>query len=465
MINITFSANRSLQYYPSLFKEIYEFDNDVFRLSTSTVRDSFSVIYNLWIVFQQKYLIMKKTFNIISLTGLLVILTGINSAFGQDWNQWRGSNRDSRVVGFEAPANWPETLTQQWKINVGFGDATPSLAKGKIYVFTRMEGNEVLQCLDASSGKLIWKDSYPADEVTGPAARHPGPRSSPTVINGKVIVIGATGIISCLGAESGKLLWRNSDYANIVPFYFTGMSPIINNNYCFAHLGGPESSAIIAFDLASGKIVWKYEGDGPSYASPDIMVFDNFKQVVMQTDKTLLGLSTDGGKVLWKIPTPVERRFYNSASPIIVGHKIYYTGQGLGTRAVNITKSGNDYSVDEVWTNSTFGTNYNTPVLEDGFLFGLSNRGSLYCLNAANGEIAWSDTTRHNGFGSIINAGSVLVALSSTSNLVVFKPETDEYRQIAVIKAAETPTYAHPLLSGNRIYIKDAESLIMYVVE
>ena len=408
---------------------------------------------------------MKNEIKIIALTGLLLILPGLNPVFGQDWPQWRGSDRDSRVVGFKAPVSWPEELTQQWMINVGFGDATPALAKGKLYVFTRLEGNEVLQCLEASTGKIIWKDSYPANEVTGPAARHPGPRSTPTVVNGKVIVIGVTGIISCLDAESGKLLWRNSDYANMVPVYFTGMSPVVIDKMCFAHLGSADSAAIIAFDLASGRIIWKFEGEGPAYASPDVMAFDNFKQIVMQTDKTLLGLSASDGKVLWKIPAPVERRYYNSSSPMIDGHKIYYSGQGHGTGALSITKNGNDYSVGELWRNPTIGTTYNTPVLKDGFLYGISDRGYVYCLNASNGETAWADTTRHRDFGSVIDAGSVMLALSSSSNLVVFRPETDSYRQTALIMVAETPTYAHPVVSGNKIYIKDDQSLILYIVE
>ena len=95
---------------------------------------------------------MKKGIKIITVTGLLLILPGLNSAFGQDWPQWRGADRDSKVVGFKAPATWPEELTQQWKINVGFSDATPVLVKGKLYIFTRLAGNEVLQCLEASTG-------------------------------------------------------------------------------------------------------------------------------------------------------------------------------------------------------------------------------------------------------------------------------------------------------------------------
>lgn len=408
---------------------------------------------------------MKKEFRTICLAGMLFILPIFNTVFAQDWPQWRGSARDGKVVGLKVPANWPEKLNQQWKIYVGFSDATPVLVKNKLYVFTRLEENEVLQCLDASIGKLIWKDSYPTDAVTGPAARHPGPRSTPCVVNGKIIINGATGIISCLDAQSGKLLWRNSDYVNMVPTFFTGMSPIAFDNKCFTHLGSAEKSAIIAFDLASGEIIWKYEGDGPAYASPDIMTFDNIETLVVQTDKSLLGLSAKEGKLLWKIPTPVERRFYNSSSPLIDGHKIFFTGQGLVSKAVNITKKGEEYEVDILWENSAIGTNYNTPVLKNGYLFGLSNLGYLYSLKASNGEIAWVDTTRHKDFGSILDAGTVMMALSSTSNLVVYKSAFDAYKQIAMIKVAETPIYASPVFSGNKLYIKDEESLILYTID
>jgi len=112
---------------------------------------------------------MKNGLKIISLTGLLLILAGLNSAFGQDWPQWRGSQRDGKIVGFTAPATWPEKLAQEWKINVGYGDATPALVKGKLYVYTRQEGNEVLQCLDASNGKVLWKEGYPAVMITDTA--------------------------------------------------------------------------------------------------------------------------------------------------------------------------------------------------------------------------------------------------------------------------------------------------------
>ncbi|MDT8402556.1 MAG: PQQ-binding-like beta-propeller repeat protein [Bacteroidales bacterium] len=406
---------------------------------------------------------MKKAFYLITLSLSFMVISCDLTVTGQDWPQWRGMNRDGKVEGFKAPDKWPSELKVQWKIKVGYGDATPALVNGKLFVFTRIGGNEVLQCLDASSGEKIWENSYPADEVTGPAARHPGPRSTPTVSGGKVAIIGATGIISCIDAASGKLLWRNNEYENLVPVYFTGMSPIILENKCIAHLGESDRSAVIAFDLNSGNILWKHEGEAPAYGSPDEMLFDNEKMVVLQTDSMLIGLSAGNGEKLWEIPAPPESRYYNSSSPVIDGHRIFYSGQGHGTGAVMISKEEDSYSVNELWRNSEYGTNYNTPVLKDGYLFGLNERGYLFCLDASDGKLAWADTTRHRDFGSIIDIGSELIALPATSNLIVYQPDSKEYSQKAFIPVSETPIYAHPVLTGNKIYIKNEESLILYI--
>jgi outer membrane protein assembly factor BamB len=135
---------------------------------------------------------MKKT-NQLSAVMVCVILICASSLFAQDWPQWRGPNRDGKVRGFKAPRQWPNELTQKWKKTVGQGDATPALVGDKLYVFTRQGDEEVTLCLDAGSGDEIWKDKYAAQAVTGAARRHPGPRSSPSVANGKVLTIGVGG--------------------------------------------------------------------------------------------------------------------------------------------------------------------------------------------------------------------------------------------------------------------------------
>ena len=81
------------------------------------------------------------------------------------------------------------------------------------------------------------------------------------------------------------------------------------------------------------------------------------------------------------------------------------------------------------------------------------------------GRTAWVDPTRHQGFGSTIDAGLVLMALSSDSQLIVFEPDPKAFKQLASYKVAETPVYACPVISGDRIYVKDEESVILWKVD
>ena len=408
---------------------------------------------------------MKNKNRIIELVVCLILIS-MTTVFAQSWPEWRGSNRDGKVTGFTAPQSWPNELTLNWKVTVGSGDATPAFVDGKLYVFTRQDADEVTLCLDAGSGKELWKDKYAAPSVSGPAARsHPGPRSSPTVTNGKIITLGAGGILSCLEINTGKVVWRKDEFTKAVPQYFTGMSPIVVDGICIAHLGGKGNGAIIAFDLNTGEQKWKWTGDGPAYASPILMTVEGTKQIVEQTEKNIMGIAVADGKLLWQAPTPSQRRFYNSASPIVDGQIVIYTGHGLGTKAVKVEKQGDGFAVKELWSNEELGTAYNTPVLKNGFLFGLSNRGRLYCMNGSTGQITWTDDTSHKNFGSILDVGAVILALPSNSELIAFEDNSKEYKELARIKVADTPVYAHPVIAKNRIYVKDQETLTMWTIE
>src|ERR1043165_6395079 len=111
-------------------------------------------------------------FGFVTLT--FVAASGTNA---QDWSQWRGANRDAKATGFEAPATWPKELTKKWQVKVGNGVATPALVDGKLYVFTREGDAEVLRCIDAATGKDVWKKGYEEDPAEGAAGGFPGPRS------------------------------------------------------------------------------------------------------------------------------------------------------------------------------------------------------------------------------------------------------------------------------------------------
>lgn len=393
------------------------------------------------------------------------ILMSTSLVLAQDWPGWRGVNRDGKVSGFTAPATWPKELTQKWRTTVGLGDATPALVGDKLYVFTRQDSNETTLCLNAADGKEIWRDRYEAQQVPGAPGRHPGPRSSPAVAEGKVVTLGVGGILSCLDAATGKVLWRKNEFPDVVPKFWTAMSPIIVDGMCIAHLGGENNGAIIAYDLATGNQKWKWTGDGPAYSSPVLLTVEGTKQLVVQTEKNLVGVSPADGKLLWQVATAATGRFYNSVTPIVDGQTLVYTGQGKGTRAVKIEKTADGFTAKELWTNDQLGTGFNTPVYKDGLLFGLSDKGNLFCMNAQTGQATWTDTVKYSNFGSIIDAGSCLLALSEKAELIVFKPDGKQYSEIAKYKVADTATYAYPVIAGNRVFVKDERSLTMWIVE
>jgi outer membrane protein assembly factor BamB len=405
---------------------------------------------------------MKKINLAISATVTLIIISTTNS-FSQDWPQWRGMNRDSKVTGFKAPAAWPAELKQAWKVTVGFSDATPVLSANKIYLNTRQGDQEVILCLDAATGKELWKNSYAAIAVTGPSAsQHPGPRGTPAVSNGKIVTFGASGILSCLDASTGKLVWRKENPTNAFPAFFTGTSPLIVDGMCIIHLGKKDDGQVIAYDLNSGNEKWKWAGEGPSYSSPSVMTIDGKKLLIVITEKNIMALGLTDGKQLWQIATPVQQRFYNCVSPYIDGQNIYLSGQGTGTKAIRVEKSGNEYVTKELWSNTEVGAKWNTPVLKDGFLYGFTDQKRIYCLNAATGQTAWIDNTVNSDFSTIVDCGSVIIGLTSTNNLLVLKPNGKAYSEIVKYKVSDTLIYAYPVISGNFIYIKDAETLMMY---
>lgn len=378
------------------------------------------------------------------------------TAAAADWPQWRGPNRDNKVAGFTAPATWPKELTQKWKVTVGLGDASPALVGDKVYVFTRQGEEEVISCLDAASGKVLWQDKYAAVAVTGPASGHAGPRSSPAIAEGKVCTLGVGGVVSCLDAATGKVVWRKE--SNAWPRFYTAMSPIIVEGKCIVYLGGPGNGEVVAFDLASGEPKWKWSGEGPPYGSPALATIAGTKQLVTLTERSLVSISVADGKSLWQV-APFSFGRYPNFTPIIDGQTVICAGQ-----AVKIEKQADGVAAKELWKSESPAP-FNTPVLKDGLLFGLSARRNFFCMNAQTGEMLWTDATARGQCGTILDAGSVLLALTSDSYLIALKPSNKEYAEVAKYKVAETETWAYPIIAGNRVFVKDRDALTLWTIE
>lgn len=408
---------------------------------------------------------MRKANRFIAVITFSLIFVGSACVYAQDWPQWRGPNRDGKISGFIAPQKWPEKLTVKWSKTVGRGDSSPVLVGNKLYVFTRQDEDEVIMCLDAVSGDTLWEKRYPAEFiVTGPAKEHGGPRSTPAVANGKICTLGIGGILSCFDAAGGDVLWRkqsDSDYLGTAYKFDSAMSPVIVDGMCIVHVGGEDKGAVIAFDITGGEPKWKWEGEAPAFSSPVLMTVDGVKQLVTFTKKKLIGLSMSDRKLLWEIP--FEAYQGNNTTPIIDGQTVIFTGQRKGLFAVKIEEQADGFAANELWSNDQLGARFTTPVLKDGLLFGYTN--GLFCADAKTGDTLWSDATSRGRSASLLDGGSCLLALCNNSDLIAFKSDNKQYEELASFKVAETEIWAHPVIAGNRIYIKDKESLAMWAIE
>jgi outer membrane protein assembly factor BamB len=188
--------------------------------------------------------------------GALAGASGADAA-GDEWPQWRGPARDGRVAGLAARASWPEALTPGWKLTVGAGHSSPVVAAGRVYQLSREGEDEVVRALELGTGKVVWRQAYPAAYQMSPAAtgHGKGPKATPVLADGRLFTLGISGILSAWDAASGRLLWRKSfetSHRATSPLYGAAMSPVVDGGRVIAHVGGHDDGALVALDAATG---------------------------------------------------------------------------------------------------------------------------------------------------------------------------------------------------------------------
>ncbi len=388
-----------------------------------------------------------------------------------DWPQWRGPNRDGMVTGALVPEVWPRALKEEWKMVVGVGHASPVESQGRIYVFARQGEDEVLLCLDAVTGKELWRSGQSISYEMNPAAtgHGKGPKSTPIVSNGTVYTFGITGVLSAHDARTGKLKWRrefSKEYPNTSPLYGTAMSPLVDNGLLIAHVGGHDKGALTAFDAETGVIKWSNDIEGPAYASPIIVTLAGVRQIVTTMQNDFVGVDASTGKLLWKLPAKSEYET-NSVTPVAYKDTIVLSREGQGLTAIRLVKQGAEIVPQEVWNNKEVDLYLNTPVLQGSTLFGLSVRqkGQFFAIDADTGKTVWQSPGRMGDNAAILNlGGKALLLLTNDANLIVQPVNAKSYSPVAQYTVASSPTWAHPLVLGRRILIKDETSLISLAI-
>jgi outer membrane protein assembly factor BamB len=401
---------------------------------------------------------------------ILLLLQPIPSA-AQEWNQWRGANRNGVANSFAAPARWPEKLTKKWMTDVGGGYSSPVVWRSKIYIHTRRDDREVVSCLDWKTGKLVWSQSYVAPFAKNQYAVRmgKGPNSTPVLYAGNLYTLGVTAVLSCFDAKTGRVNWRK-DFSQFIDtsklFCGTAMSPVIDQGSLLVHVGDDRKGWVIAFDAVTGNERWRWEGDGPSYASPLIIEIEGVRQFVTLTDKSVIGLESRTGKLLWKFPHPDEWN-ENIITPVLYQNRLILSGVRQGTRAIRITKEKELWSAVELWHNAKIAMYMSSPVLDGDYLYGLSSlrKGQFFCLDARTGATLWATEGRAATNASVLSAKNFIFSLTDDAELIVAAKNAQSYAPLAKYTVADSPTWAQPVLYGKEILIKDEANLILWSVE
>lgn len=387
------------------------------------------------------------------------------AATAQDWPQWRGPARDG-VAPLAIPSTWPATLTRSWSLPVGVGHASPVIAGNRVVVHARQGEREVVRALDLASGREAWRYDEVVPYTMNPAARGhgPGPKSTPVVAGGRVFTFGISGILTAFDLASGKLLWR-AEAPPAPPEFGTAMSPIVEGALVIVHLGANDAGALTAFDAATGRPRWRWRGDGPAYASPVVAVLGGVRQLVTQSENAVIGIDVADGTLLWRIPFTTNFD-QNSITPLIVKDLVIYSGLDKGTAAARPVRRGAAWTIEPVWHNPQVSMYMSSPVAAGDTIYGLSHRsrGQFVALDAASGRTLWTTPGREGDNASIMLAGGVLLLSTTNAELIVAAATPERFTPLARYTTAPSAVWAHPAVSGRRIVVKDVDTLICWTL-
>lgn len=405
-----------------------------------------------------------------TLTAVAIILSSGASLHAQ-WPQWRGPNRDGTVPAASVPAAWPDKADLKWKQPVGEGYSSPVVEGGRVFVHSRRDPEEIVTAFDLASGKPAWTDRYAAPFAKNQYATQmaKGPFSTPLVSGGRLFTLGVTAVLSAYDAPTGRLLWRK-DWSKEIDtsklFTGTAMSPLVHDGLLIVHVGDDGEGAFHALDPASGTERWSLPGHGPGYASPIVARIGGVQHLVTMTDRAVVGIDPASGRQFWQVAFPDEWN-ENIVTPVAAGDVLVVSGTRKGTFGYRVEKSAGGWAAKQVWHNADLPMYMSSPVAEGAFLYGLSNRrkGQFFCLDAKTGVARWTTEGRAAQNASLVSAGANLLALTNDGDLLVIRRSPERFEEVQRYKVAQTPTWAHPVLIGPQIVIRDADSVAVWSLE
>jgi len=330
---------------------------------------------------------------------------------------------------------------------------------------------ELLVALEAATGKELWSQDVGAgtyqeggDSGTPDNRGGDGPRSTPTISDGKVYVLNQDIVLFCVEAATGKLLWQHDvikEHAGRNIAWRSGASPVVEGRLVFVGGGGP-GATFLAFDKVTGDVVWKTGDDAITQATPVPATIHGVRQVIFFAKSGLVSLAPKDGKELWRFPFAF--RTATAASPVVAGDTVFCTaGYEIGGAACRIVKRDGGFAAEQLWKiggNKDVASLWGTPVQHSGHLYGMISfkqfgRGSLKCIELATGKVKWEQPGF--GAGQVILAQDKLVALADDGRLVIVEASPVAYRQLAGSKVLQGKCWSTPALTKGRLYLRSTK--------
>jgi outer membrane protein assembly factor BamB len=407
-------------------------------------------------------------------------------AGADDWPQWRGPGRDgvwkeSGVVSAFAG----QRLPLKWSAAIGPGYSGPSVANGRVYITDRLiepKQIERVHCFDAENGQAVW--SYTYDCMYEGVGYEAGPRATVTVQGGRAFALGSMGYLHVFDAATGELLWNsrlNERFQIDMPIWGIAAAPLVYGQLVILHIGGKDGACVVALDVATGEEVWRALNDRGSYSAPIITRQAGQDVLVVWTGDHVAGLDPQTGHVHWQSPMPPKNMVIGIATPVVDQGQVFVTSFYDGSKMVSL--SSNELTATEAWRSrgqdekNTLALHsiIATPMLRDGYIYGVDSYGELRCLNAATGERIWEDKTatppdRWSNIHMVQN-GDTTWMFNELGELIIARLSPAGFQQISRAKLIDPTTeqltrrgrgvcWAHPAYANRCVFARNDHQLV-----
>ena len=380
------------------------------------------------------------------------------------WTDFRGPARDGRYDEAPIRTSWPaQGLPLLWKQPIGGGYASFVIAEGMAFTIEQRRQQEVVAAYDVETGRELWTQASDAEfrESMG----GDGPRATPTWEAGRLYSLGAEGDLRCFEAKTGKLNWSRNILkdagADNLQWGMSG-SPLIVDDKVIVLPGGRSGKSVVAYNKLTGRQVWNSLNDTQAYVSPMLVTLAGRRQILVVSSNRIVGLGVEDGALLWETKWNTDMGI-NVSQPIPIDANRFFisSGYGKGAALVEISSSGDGFTANKVWENTSMKNKFNSSVLYEGNVYGL-DEGILTCVDVKTGERRWKGGRY--GYGQVILGSGHLIIITDSGELVLVKATPDKQIELARFPAIEGKTWNYPAIADGRLLVRNQTQMACFDV-